>query len=78
MRFILGLILGVILTIGTAYISDAMQAPATSEAANTNRMVNWVVVNDRLNGMSNGVQAAWARLVSGTKDLDRQVEHSKS
>ncbi len=69
MRFTLGLIFGVLLTIGTAYVADAMNSGTTDEAANR-KMVNWTVVNDNMRGLSSDVQRTWARVVGGAKQID--------
>ena len=71
MRFISGLIVGVILTIGSAYVIDAMHgAPGADGVAP--QMVNWTVVNANLRGLSTDVQNGWDRLVSTTKQIDRK------
>ncbi len=62
MRFALGLIVGIVLTIGSAYIADALHtAPGPDERA-APRMVNWGVVNDNLKDLSTSVQNGWSRL----------------
>jgi hypothetical protein len=77
MRFINGLILGIILTIGTAYIVDTMHAaPGPDDKGAPQRMVNWGVVSDNLGGLSSDLQVAWARIVGGAKDLDKHAERS--
>ncbi len=72
MRFITGLILGVILTIGSAYVVDAMHtAPGAAERP-APQMVNWTVVNENLRVLSGDVQTGWDRLVSTTRQIDRK------
>ena len=77
MRFIMGLIVGIVLTIGTAYIVDAMHAAPGPEGA-PQRMVNWGVVSDNLGGLSSDLQSLWAKLVGGAKEIDKKVEKTGS
>ena len=73
MRFILGLLVGCMLTIGTAYVVDAMRsAPGEGEQAGR-QMVNWAVVNENMRGLSTDVQETWARVVGGAKRIDKQT-----
>lgn len=66
MRFILGLIVGIVLTIGGVYVIDNMHpAPGTGETS-ARRMVNWDVVNADMQGVSSTIQDAWARLTGKT------------
>ena len=76
MRFITGVLMGIILTVGTAYIADAMHAAPAPGDTTPQRMVNWGVVSDNLSGLSTGVQTAWAKLVGGAKEIDKKVEKS--
>ena len=62
MRFILGLIVGIVLTIGGVYVIDNMHpAPGPGETA-ARRMVNWDVVNADMQGLSTSIQDTWNRL----------------
>lgn len=73
MRFSFGLMVGVMLTVGTAYVVDAMHsAPGPDEQANR-QMVNWTVVNANMRGLSSDVQQTWARVVGGVKQIDKQT-----
>ena len=62
MRFIFGIIVGCLLTVGIAYVHDAGEpVGVTAEAAATDgRMVNWEVVNHNLRGVNGWVQAQWS------------------
>lgn len=77
MRFIFGLIIGVLLTVGTAYVADAMRG-APGPDGTPQRMVNWDVVNNDLSGLSSNIQTAWARLVGGARDLDHKMERTRT
>lgn len=73
MRFITGLIVGIVLTIGTAYVVDSMHAaPGPNEKAAT-PMVNWSVVSENLRGLSTDVRDAWNRLLGKAKEIDKKT-----
>lgn len=78
MRFMTGLIIGILLTIGTAYVVDAMHGTPGPEERDAQRMVNWVVVGDNLHGLSMDVQSAWAHVVGGAKELDKKLDKEKT
>ena len=73
MRFLTGLAVGVMLTIGAAYITDAMHAAPGRDARPAPQMVNWTVVNENLRVLSTDVQDGWTRLVSTSKQIDRKA-----
>ena len=68
MRFLLGIIVGVFLTIGAAYMSDAsttrISASATQSSDEQRPMVNWDVVSRNWQSLSLGVRQTWDRLAS--------------
>ena len=68
MRFLLGIIVGAILTIGVAYLSDASTSGSSNAAAQANAeqrpMVNWDVVNKNWQNLSSGVRNTWNKLAA--------------
>ena len=63
MRFIIGVIVGCLLTVGAAYVHDAGTSDTVTEAAAVDvsgRMVNWAVVNHELSGLNGWVHSQWA------------------
>jgi hypothetical protein len=68
MRIFLGIIVGAILTIGVAYLSDASTSGAPTPAAQTSveqrPMVNWDVVSRRWESLSLGVRNTWNKLAA--------------
>ena len=72
MRFTTGLILGVLLTVGAAYVSDATRVPSGPDGE-IRHMVNWNVVSANMQGLSSDVRDAWAHLVGGAKAIDRKI-----
>ena len=68
MRLLLGIILGVILTIGVAYLSDASTSgpsnATTQTSAEQRPMVNWDVVNRNWQSRSLGLRNTWNKLAA--------------
>jgi hypothetical protein len=68
MRVLLGIILGVFLTIGFAYVYDASTTRPSEPAAQTSveqrPMVNWDVVSRNWQGWSLGVRNTWNKLAA--------------
>jgi hypothetical protein len=68
MRLLLGIILGVILTIGVAYLSDASTSgpsnAATQAGVEQRPMVNWDVVSKNWQSLSLGVRNTWNKLAA--------------
>ncbi len=73
MRFTMGLIFGVILTIGSAFVVDTLHAAPGPDQKEARHMVNWDIVGDNMRGLSTDVQDAWARLVGGAKKIEKQT-----
>jgi hypothetical protein len=68
MRFTLGIIVGVILTIGFAYMYDASTSTPSNTAAQTGveqrPMVNWGVVDKNWQSLTLGVRNTWNKLAA--------------
>ncbi len=66
MRFLLGVIVGAILTIGVAYLSDASASGSSDATAQTSveqrPMVNWDVVRTKWHGLTVDVHNTWNKL----------------
>ena len=62
MRFIFGLIIGCLLTVGGAYISDKV----SSSTPDAKPMVNWDVVDHNWHVFTDRVRHTWNRLVERT------------
>jgi hypothetical protein len=54
MRFLLGMIVGALLTVAVAYVADSRADPLQG-----GRMVNWTVVGERLNELTADLQTVW-------------------
>ncbi|HEY6700395.1 MAG TPA: hypothetical protein VI137_06175 [Pseudolabrys sp.] len=68
MRVLIGIILGVIITIGGAYLYDSRTAVANSGATSSLQrpMVNWDVVGNKWNRLTERARAEWSRLAAKT------------
>jgi len=68
MRFLTGIVVGIFLTIGAAYLSDASNAPTSASGAQSSTeqrpMVNWDVVSRNWQSLSLGVRQTWDRLTA--------------
>jgi len=67
MRVLFGIILGVALTIGVAFIADSWETDATtngssSTAVEHRKMVNWDVVGENMRIARERMQETWTRI----------------
>jgi hypothetical protein len=63
MRVLIGILLGVILTVGGAYLYDSHSAATAANSVNVERpMVNWDVVGNNWNRLTERARAEWVRL----------------
>lgn len=69
MRFALGLIVGVLITIAAAYLRDA----SLPSGADARPMVNWDVVDRSVHDLSETVRQQWARLVGGARRAEKDI-----
>jgi hypothetical protein len=65
MRLIVGIVIGILLTIGGAYLHDTSSDPTD---ATQQRIVNWDVADKNFQEIAGSVREGWARLVAA---LDR-------
>jgi hypothetical protein len=68
MRMFFGIILGIILTVGAAYVSDSIRNTSGPEGSTDRPVVNWDVVNHGIKTLSSTLQEGWARLTGRPKD----------
>jgi cytochrome c oxidase assembly factor CtaG len=63
MRVLIGIVLGVLLTVGGAYLYDSHYAAAATNTTSLQRpMVNWDVVSNKWNRLTERARAEWGRL----------------
>ena len=68
MRMFFGIIVGIFLTIGAAYVTDSIRNTSGAEGSSERPVVNWDVVNHGIKSLSTFVQDSWARLTKPAKD----------
>ncbi len=68
MRILFGLVLGIILTVGAAYVTDSMRNTSGGEASAERPLVNWEVAHHDIESLSAMIQDGWARLTGHPKD----------
>ena len=69
MRTFFGILVGICLTIGTAYVADAMRTAPDANGVAARPMVNWDVVDRNMQDLSTSVKTGWARLTSHGRDV---------
>jgi hypothetical protein len=67
MRFVVGFVLGVLLTIGAAYVHDS-RATGPGSGTESHRMVNWDVVQRTFLALGAKLGAEWDRLTGPPHD----------
>jgi hypothetical protein len=69
MNLLLGIIVGVLLTIGTAFVADAFtNAKVTSETC-SKQIVNWDIAKERLHETTASIETGWGRLRTSFRSL---------
>ncbi len=69
MRFFFGIIVGICLTVGAAYITDTMRDAHPPGSGEPVAMVNWSVVDANLRHISDNMQTAWINVQNGWAKL---------
>jgi hypothetical protein len=69
MRFAVGVIVGVLITIAAVYLRDA----ALPSGADARPMVNWDVVDRSVHDLSETMREQWARLTGGIKRAEKNI-----
>jgi hypothetical protein len=62
MRVFFGIILGALLTVAVAFITDNWRTNPTNTAADQRVMVNWDVVGENLRGVRHRAHEVWTKL----------------
>lgn len=62
MRVLIGILFGVMLTVGGAYLYDSHTATAANTTSAERPMVNWDVVSNNWNRLTQRARAEWVRL----------------
>lgn len=62
MRLMLGIVLGVLITVGGAYLYDTSHSPPTTTASTYRPLVNWDVVSAKWDRLTERARVEWTRL----------------
>ncbi len=69
MNLLLGIVLGVLLTIGTAFFADAFTTAEVTSETCSKQIVNWDIAKERLHETTASIETGWNRLKSGFRSL---------
>jgi hypothetical protein len=64
MRLLFGIVLGALITVGSAYFYDAAHRPRDLAASDYRPLVNWDVVGAKWASLTARARAEWTRLAS--------------
>lgn len=62
MRFLFGIIVGILLTVGAAYVFDSTHKGEGPDGAAERQIVNWDVVQNELKTLSTNIHEGWDHL----------------
>jgi ABC-type nickel/cobalt efflux system permease component RcnA len=65
MNLLLGIVVGIVLTIGTAFMADAFATSNMTADDCSKQIVNWEVAKERLHETTASIATEWSRLKSG-------------
>jgi hypothetical protein len=68
MRMFFGIILGILLTVGAAYVADSIRKTDGPEGSADRPIVNWDVVERGAKAFSASMQDGWTRLTGRGRD----------
>jgi hypothetical protein len=69
MNFLFGIIVGIVLTIGTAFIADSFATATVASDSTSRQIVNWDVAKERLHDSTASIRVGWKRLERGIDNL---------
>jgi hypothetical protein len=69
MNFLFGIIVGIVLTVGTAFIADSFVTASVTSDATSRQIVNWDIAKERLHGSTISIRVGWKRLERGIDNL---------
>ena len=69
MNLLAGIVLGILLTIGTAFMADAFVTSDLTTENCSKQVVNWDVAKERLHETTASIATGWNRLKQGAQSL---------
>jgi hypothetical protein len=70
-NFLFGIIIGVVLTVGSAFIADSFATGDVQTDTTARQIVNWDVAKERLHDSTTSIRVGWNRLERGVDELIR-------
>jgi hypothetical protein len=70
MNLLVGIIVGILLTVGTAFIADAFATPDVTSDTCSKQIVNWDVAKERLHDTTDSIRVGWDRLTGTVRSLE--------
>ena len=65
MPFLLGVVVGILLTVGSVFVADSFVTPYVGSEVTSRQIVNWDVAKEQLHDFSASVRTGWNRLERG-------------
>jgi hypothetical protein len=69
MNLVFGVIVGILLTIGTAFVADAFVTSDVTADTCSKQIVNWDIAKERLHETTASIATGWDRLKGGLRSL---------
>ena len=69
MNLLAGIIVGILLTIGTVFVADAFTTSDVTAENCSKQIVNWDIAKDRLHETTASIATGWDRLKRGVESL---------
>jgi len=69
MNLLLGIIVGVLLTIGTAFVADAFTTGEVTSETCSKQIVNWDIAKERIHDTTASIEKSWDRLRTSFRRL---------
>jgi hypothetical protein len=69
MNLLFGVIVGILLTIGTAFMADAFVTSDVTADTCSKQIVNWDIAKERLHETTASIATGWDPLKSGLRSL---------
>ena len=69
MNFLFGIVVGILLTIGTAFMADAFVTSDVTADTCSKQIVNWDIAKERLHETTASIETGWNRVRSSFRSL---------
>ena len=69
MNLLAGIVVGILLTIGMAFMADAFTTSDITAENCSKQIVNWNIAKDRLHETTTSIATGWDRLKRGVESL---------